>query len=48
MCIRDSYKTGIETDDAEALTRRYEYYDPVYTLPASGQDWWRGHAVNPH
>jgi lysine 2,3-aminomutase len=43
-----NYKTGIETDDAEALTRRYEYYDPVYTLPSSGQDWWRKHAVSTH
>jgi len=43
-----NYKTGIETDDPEALTRRYEYYDPVYTLPSSGQDWWRRHAVSAH
>jgi len=27
-----NYRTSIEADDAEALTRRYEYYDPVYTL----------------
>ncbi|MBI5883198.1 MAG: lysine 2,3-aminomutase [Elusimicrobia bacterium] len=37
-----NYRTGIEADDAEALTRRYEYYDPVYTLPAEGQEYWRG------
>jgi lysine 2,3-aminomutase len=36
-----NYRTGIEADDQEALTRRYEYYDPVYTLPESGQAWWR-------
>jgi lysine 2,3-aminomutase len=36
-----NYKTGIETNDSDALTRQYEYYDPVYTLPAAGQDWWR-------
>jgi len=36
-----NYKTGIEADDPEALKRLYEYYDPVYTLPASGQEWWR-------
>jgi len=23
------------------LTREYEYYDPIYTLPESGQAWWR-------
>jgi lysine 2,3-aminomutase len=36
-----NYKTSIELDDDEALTRRYEYYDPIDTLPASGQKWWR-------
>ncbi|HKQ97117.1 MAG TPA: lysine 2,3-aminomutase [Candidatus Polarisedimenticolia bacterium] len=36
-----NYRTGIEAGDAEALSRRYEYYDPIYTLPESGQSWWR-------
>jgi lysine 2,3-aminomutase len=36
-----NYRTGIEVDDPQALTRRYEYYDPIYTLPESGQEWWR-------
>jgi lysine 2,3-aminomutase len=36
-----NYRTGIEYDDPEALTRRYPYYDPIYTLPEEGQDWWR-------
>ncbi len=36
-----NYRTGIESNDPDALTRRYEYYDPVYTLPKAGQDWWR-------
>ena len=36
-----NYRTGIETDDPEALSRRYEYYDPVYTLPTQGQEFWR-------
>ncbi len=35
-----NYRTGIELDDAEALTRRYPYYDPIYTLDQAGQDWW--------
>ncbi len=35
-----NYRTGIELDDAEALNRRYEYYDPIHTLPAEGQQWW--------
>jgi len=37
-----NYRTGIETDDPEALTRRYEYFDPIYTLPELGQQFWRG------
>jgi lysine 2,3-aminomutase len=36
-----NYRTGIEADDPEALSRRYEYYDPVYTLPDSGKAYWR-------
>ena len=36
-----NYRTGIEAGDPEALTRRYEYYDPIYTLPESGQAYWR-------
>lgn len=36
-----NYRTGIEWDDPEALNRRYEYYDPVYLLPESGQAYWR-------
>ncbi len=35
-----NYRTGIETDDVDALVRRYPYYDPIGTLPASGQSWW--------
>jgi lysine 2,3-aminomutase len=36
-----NYRTGIEEDDPEALTRRYHYYDPISTLPPEGQRWWR-------
>ena len=36
-----NYRTGIEADDPQALTRRYEYFDPIHTLPESGQQWWR-------
>lgn len=35
-----SYRTSIEADDPEVLTRQYPYYDPIDTLPASGQRWW--------
>jgi lysine 2,3-aminomutase len=35
-----NYRTGIELDDPEALDRHYPYYDPISTLPLSGQHWW--------
>jgi lysine 2,3-aminomutase len=40
-----NYRTGIEDDDPEVLTRKYEYYDPVYLLPESGQSFWRSQAT---
>ena len=40
-----NYRTGIEHDDPDALTRRHEYYDPIYTLPPSGQEYWRQKAA---
>jgi lysine 2,3-aminomutase len=36
-----NYRTGIEANDPDALTRKYEYYDPIDTLPEAGQAWWR-------
>ncbi len=36
-----NYRTSIEADDPDALSRTYPFYDPVHTLPASGQRWWR-------
>jgi lysine 2,3-aminomutase len=36
-----NYRTGIEHDDPSALVRRYEYYDPIDTLPEEGQAFWR-------
>jgi lysine 2,3-aminomutase len=36
-----NYRTGIEHNDPEALARRYEYYDPIDTLPPEGQEYWR-------
>ena len=38
-----NYRTSIEADDAEALSRFYEYYDPIHTLPDAGQRWWAEH-----
>jgi lysine 2,3-aminomutase len=40
-----NYRTGIELDDPAALGRRYPYYDPIVTLPESGQRWWSEQAV---
>jgi len=38
---RKNYRTSIEGEDTKALSREYVYYDPIYTLPESGQEWWR-------
>jgi lysine 2,3-aminomutase len=35
-----NYRTSLEADDPDALTRTYRYYDPIHTLPAAGQAWW--------
>jgi len=39
-----NYRTSIEASDPDALSRRYEYYDPIHTLPEAGQAWWRQYA----
>jgi lysine 2,3-aminomutase len=39
-----NYRTSIEANDPEAMTRTYEYYDPIHTLPEAGQAWWRERA----
>jgi lysine 2,3-aminomutase len=40
-----NYRTGIEFDDPDALSRRYEYYDPIRTLPEAGKQYWRKFGV---
>jgi lysine 2,3-aminomutase len=40
-----NYRTSIEEDAADALSRTYEYYDPIYLLPEAGQVWWRAQGV---
>jgi lysine 2,3-aminomutase len=40
-----NYRTSIEQDDDQALSRSYPYYDPIDTLSANGQDWWRKEAA---
>jgi len=43
-----NYRTGIEHDDPDALTRQYPYYDPIHTLPEAGQRWWATHHPADH
>jgi lysine 2,3-aminomutase len=38
---RKNYRTGIEHDDPEALSREYPAYDPISTLPEEGREFWR-------
>jgi lysine 2,3-aminomutase len=38
-----NYLTSIEWGDPAALQQKYAYYDPIHTLPESGQRWWRAH-----
>jgi lysine 2,3-aminomutase len=38
---RKNYRTGIEHEDPDALTRDYPYYDPISTLPEEGKAYWR-------
>jgi KamA family protein len=42
-----NYRTSVEMDDPDALDRLYDYYDPISSLPAEGQAWWREHAGRP-
>ena len=30
----------VSQHDPEAAERRYEYYDPIHTLPETGRSWW--------
>ena len=41
-----NYRTGMEAADPLALVREYRYYDPIYMLPAEGQQWWRSQQVS--
>lgn len=35
-----NYRTSLDGDRDDSLDRRYPYYDPIDTLPESGQQWW--------
>src|SRR3984957_4693327 len=41
-----NYRTAVDANDEQALTHEFEYYDPIYLLPESGQDWWRDKAAD--
>jgi lysine 2,3-aminomutase len=36
-----NYRTVLDGADADALNRVYPFYDPIDSLPAAGQAWWR-------
>ena len=36
-----NYLTSLDLDDEDALSRTYPFYDPIDTLPPSGQQRWR-------
>jgi lysine 2,3-aminomutase len=40
-----NYRTSIEDTSADLASQRYAYYDPIDTLPESGQKWWRKQVV---
>jgi lysine 2,3-aminomutase len=42
-----NYRTGIEFDDPDALDRRFEYYDPIHSLPEAGKEYWRRFRIAP-
>ncbi len=41
-----NYRTSIEADDFDALSRTYAYYDPIHTLPEQGRVWWAEQGVD--
>ncbi|KUG54380.1 lysine 2,3-aminomutase [Serinicoccus chungangensis] len=45
---RKNYRTSIEGEDVDVTSAEYVYYDPIDTLPASGQEWWRREAAEVH
>ena len=39
-----NYRTASRPTTRRRSRREYAYYDPIYTLPADGQEWWRDRA----
>ncbi|PVC99286.1 lysine 2,3-aminomutase [Streptomyces sp. CS014] len=42
-----NYRTPLEISDPSAAQQSYPFYDPIPTLPRSGQEWWRKNAAGP-
>jgi lysine 2,3-aminomutase len=42
-----NYRTGLDTTDVDALNCVYPFYDPIDSLPAAGQSWWRKNCHRP-
>jgi lysine 2,3-aminomutase len=36
-----NYRTSIEAEQPDAVGRRYEYFDPISSLPEEGKSYWR-------
>jgi lysine 2,3-aminomutase len=36
-----NYRTSIETEQPDAVGRKYEYFDPIASLPEEGKSYWR-------
>ncbi|MDP9234700.1 MAG: lysine 2,3-aminomutase, partial [Actinomycetota bacterium] len=36
-----NYRTSIETEEPDAISREYEYFDPIASLPEEGKNYWR-------
>jgi lysine 2,3-aminomutase len=36
-----NYRTSIETSETDAVGRKYQYFDPIASLPEEGKSYWR-------
>jgi lysine 2,3-aminomutase len=36
-----NYRTSIEADETEAVHHKYQYFDPIASLPEEGKNYWR-------
>ncbi|MUL46249.1 lysine 2,3-aminomutase [Mycobacterium sp. CBMA293] len=36
-----NYRTGLDSSEVDVSSDVYPFYDPIGSLPASGQEWWR-------